>query len=232
MKINYINQIGQTNQQPKFKSKIIVVKNKTFFNILEANKKRSFEVGRTFHSDFLIEEAAVRHPLPYTFCAYNCVVGTIINRETKLANMFHLSPYEKTIKNIENVARLIYEHAKTLKEQSFAALEGLVLAGNGHKEECGNDKILMASVLDAFSKISNDMGMTYSVITGRKDGFYGVSAITDAQNGINYIYPFSEGSQKPVKKGDITGFYEKVIISPNDTLKRGYINKKEKLVSC
>lgn len=220
MKINYTD---QTKIQPHFKSNIIIVNKNTFDNLLELTKGKAFEVGRVHHKDFLIKEAAVAKPLPFTLIAYNCIVGTIINKETKLANMFHLSPYHKTMANIQNVASLIYQHAKKLKGQSDANLEGLILAGRGSGEACQEDRELMKTIMGAFSRISTDMGMDYSAITGRKYVKYGLSVMTDAQRGVNYVYPFEEGLFGNPSNKKITDFYEKVSISPNDTLVENHI---------
>lgn len=223
MRINYID---KTNQQPNFKSNIVIVNKPTFDNLLESTKARAFEVGRVYHKDFLIKEAAVAKPLSFTLEAYNCIIGTIINKETKLANMFHLSPYPKTMSDIQNVVSSIYQHAKKLKGLSHANLEGLILAGNGSNNQCQKDKELMRAIMDAFSRISTDMGMDYSVITGRKYAEYGLSVMTDAQRDVNYVFPYEfQGGilWNPFNK-KITDFYEKVSISPNDTLTENHIS--------
>lgn len=225
---------------PSFKANIYLVAKSAFKDTLE-KLPDAFEVGRTNNSDWLISEAAVNKVSAFTQDVYNCVFGSIFNPETRRVNLFHLSPYEKTMSDIQKVMAQVIEQAKELKGSSKCRLEGLLMGGNPPKKDgviasimhevrqkAGTsvydksdrqtywDVELLKSMKKAFSEISEKLGMDYSVIADRKFPCC-ASVISDASKNTHYVY--IGNAYPPVRVvSDLKDLYKTRIISPKDTI--------------
>lgn len=185
--------IDKTNNNsyisPSFKAEIRIVNDAVFDREL-AKLKKSFQVGRISNKEWLIDEAAVKKPSAYTIEAYNCVVGSIINPETKKVNMFHLSPYEGNMSQLETVLDKLFVQVKKLKDDTKSSLQGFISGGSGRLVGDRNDRRLLQSILDLLKKMSDEIGLDYSVIAGRTWNEAGVNLLCDGEKNIHYLNPF------------------------------------------
>ncbi len=232
---------GYTRQNsPSFKANILLVNKKVFQNTLD-QLPDAFQVGDSKNLDWVISEAAVNKVCAYTKDVYNCVLGSIFNPETRRVNLFHLSPYEKTMPDIQKVMAQVIEQAKQLKGNSKVRLEGLLMGGNPPKKEGmissiwqeiqksvgtsvyeGSEKQtywdvqLVKAAKETFAEIAERFGMDYTVITGRKSPCF-LNIISDA--GTNTHYVNVGNAFPPVRSAsDLASFYKTRIISPKDNI--------------
>lgn len=235
---NFRDYSGQNS--PSFKANIYLVSKKAFQNTLE-QLPDAFQVGDSKNLDWVISEAAVNKVCAYTKDVYNCVLGSIFNPETKRVNLFHLSPYEKTMPNVQKVMVQVIEQAKQLKGNSKGKLQGLLMGGNPPKKEgmiasirqeiqksLGTsvyegserqtywDVQLVKAAKEAFAEIAARFGMDYTVITGRKSPCF-LNIISDASKNTHYV---NVGNAfLPVRsESDLASFYKTRIISPKDNI--------------
>jgi len=191
MQVEKISQSYIPKKETSFKAKICYVDNKTFQALLK-QLPDCFEVGRITNKDWLIDEAAVKKKKAHTLGTYNCVVGSIFNPETKLVNMFHLSPLGKTMSNLGRVCDSIIIQAEELKGNSGAILEGFISGGNAKGLSTSSETTLLDMVLQTFVSISKKVGMDFSVLAGRENGCSSIDIISDAAANAHYINYFTD----------------------------------------
>lgn len=216
MQVRSLNQNNIYQKPLSFNARICYVDKSTFYT-MRKGLIGCFEVGDVGNSEWLIEEAAFKRPSAFTLEAYNCVVGSIFNPETQLVNMFHLSPYKKTMSRLNQVIEIIYEQAKSLKDKSEVKLEGLVTGGDGRKVGNNDDRKLLEAIKKAFENISKSQGMNYSVIAGRKNGQSHVNVISDAAKNTHYVYSYQPDFEIS-DVSELSKCHETAIICPNDEL--------------
>jgi len=177
-----------------------------------------YEVGNPIRSDFTIEEAAVNKSSAYTLSARDCVVSSIFNPETKKVNQNHLAPYQKTILSIDEVAETMFAHTQQLLGNSKIRLEGFLTAGEGYMRT-DEDLKLFQMFENNFKKVSNILGMDYSVIAQRRDGQTQVDLISDAVADAHYVYvKDNEGKNLIENLSDFMDAFVIKILSPKDKL--------------
>ncbi len=143
-----------------------------------------------FHKyEWLIENAVIQQPRAATLEAYNCVVLSIINPVRKLLNLYHLSPYEGTMSRLQDIKNTIFEQAKQLKADSKSPLEIFMTGGDSMSKDFPdeNSNKLLNALSGTINDISEKIGMTKSIIAGRKSGEIGVSVISDATENKHYL---------------------------------------------
>lgn len=213
MKINHINQ--NLNKKPSpFTARIHYVDIEVFKDLLKKENK-PFEVGSVHNSDWVINEGAFKKTVAFTRGAFNCVVGSIFNPETKLMNMFHLSPYQKTMRDIENTKAIIIAQARELKGDSKANLEGFLLGGDSQISVSRWDLELVRNIKDTFSKIADEIGMDYTTISERLAMYTSVSVISDAEKNSHFVYV--DAPKRELRNlRDLDLNFKTKIISPKD----------------
>ncbi|MDD3435766.1 MAG: hypothetical protein PHC64_01290 [Candidatus Gastranaerophilales bacterium] len=215
MKITRINQ-NYTQKNPSFNADIRLVRSGGEFLTI-AKGLRSVEVCRVTNKFFNIEEAAVMQRAAYTLRVFDCLAGSIINPETCLLNMFHLSPYENTMPRLEKVLGTIYRQAERLKGKTKTPLEGFIAGGDNSSDS----KRLFEGIKNIFDEIAKDLGMDYSIIALRKFSF-GVDLASDARTGTHYLHLKPCYCKEPewLKQNayNYLGKYRRIVISPSDTL--------------
>lgn len=219
MKIADLNQtqiMQKRSQKTSFKANINYVRPDTFHAML-ATFPRSFRVWNHGLCEWTIDQSAVRKPVAFTEGVCNCVTGSIINPETKLLNMFHLSPYESNLSNLKEIKEGLIEQAIILKNGRKKPLEGLLLGGDSPQMKEGEEAGLLKTVLEAFEYISKYFGMDYSVIAGRKNKFSHLNLLSDARNGIHYVNVNSSNSVVN-NATDLSRYYEIKLLSDKDNL--------------
>lgn len=203
-------------KKPSFKATIKYVDRKTFNRIMTQSLD-SFEVGKISNSEWLMTEAAVKKASAFTREVCNCVVGTFFNPETKLTNMFHLSPYKKNMTNLMDVKKEIFRQVKILKGDSRSNLQGVLLGGNSTAIGTSWDVKLVETVKEAFAEISDKLGMDYSIIAERKSYSPCLNIFSDASKNTHYV-----NVQEPFvqirKSVDLDHSYKTRIISPKDSI--------------
>ena len=214
---NCYNQAQVRKKEPYFKATIYYVDGATF----EEKQKLlvdCYEVGNPIRSDFTIEEAAVNKSSAYTLSARDCVVSSIFNPETKKVNQNHLAPYQKTILSIDEVAETMFAHTQQLLGNSKIRLEGFLTAGEGYMRT-DEDLKLFQMFENNFKKVSNILGMDYSVIAQRRDGQTQVDLISDAVADAHYVYvKDNEGKNLIENLSDFMDAFVIKILSPKDKL--------------
>lgn len=207
-----INQKNIHKKEPSFNARIYYVDSQTFSNILKRNPN-CFQVGRISNTNWLVDEGAFKQPSAFTLKAYNCVVCSIFNPKTKLLNKYHLSPYPKTMLQLERVQGIIFEQAKALKGMSKIKLQGFITAGDSNKIASSNERGLLPAIQETFQKIQDVLGMDYSIIAGRIVDS-GVSVISDARLNAHYVYTCPHINKREI----LANSYEINNISPKDTV--------------
>ena len=219
MKIAEFNQSQIIQKKPiktSFKADIRYVKPDTFNAMMNVYPCK-FRVWNHGLTEWVLGQSAIKKPIAYTEQVCNCVTGSIINPETRLLNMFHLSPYETNMANLKEIKERIIEQAKILKAGSSKNLEGLLLGGDSPQLEIYEQAGLLKTVLEAFKTISKDFGMDYSVIAGRKNKFSYINLLSDARNNVHYINVNSFKSNVN-NATDLSRYYEIKHLSDKDTL--------------
>lgn len=205
------------NKSPSFKADIYSVNTK-YFEQIQAKYPKIPEAGSTLFQgsrEWLIENAVIGKPQAITHRASDCSLVSIINPQTKQLNMYHLSPYERTMSRLEKIGDTIFEQAKKLQGNFDVELEGLML-GSDSKALYGEDadsfrlQEFMKKTLEA---ISQKIGMATTIITGKKDSATNVSLISDAVKNTHYVLA------RPVRPslGEFFNDFETKIFSPKDT---------------
>jgi hypothetical protein len=193
MKINSYtpNYQNKFQKQPAFEADINLVSKARFNEIITQKiieKSNPFEVGNIHNQDWTISQAAFKKPLAYTAGVYNCIAGSILNPETGLVNMFHLSPYKKTLAELEETRKIIIEQTKALKENTKSNLEGIIVGSNSSQIiETSYEKTLYKAIKELFNEMADNIGMNYSKFLGRKSGYYGINLMTDGITKRHYL---------------------------------------------
>jgi len=199
-------------KEPSFNARIFYVDSRTFSNILKRTPN-CFEVGRISNTNWLVDEGAFKQPSAFTLKAYNCVVCSIFNPKTRLLNKYHLSPYPKTMSQLERVQHTIFEQAKALKGMSKIKLQGFITGGDSNKIASSNERGLLPAIQETFQKIQDVLGMDYSIIAGKMDKSK-VSVISDARLNAHYLYRYPH-----IKNGEnLANSYEINNISSKNTV--------------
>lgn len=215
MQIKNVNQNSSYPKTPSFGENIIYLADKSSFWRHVKQFPDSFEVGRISNKIWTLEEAAIKKPFAFTWEASNCVIPSIINSETKLTNLYHISPHEENIRNLGQIRKTLVKQALELKDGSAEKLEGFINAGNSSAMPGSpwNWKLLN-TIMDIFKEISETIGMDYSVIAGRKNGSGYSSVISDAKTNTQSVY--SRFNRKIIRNmDDIKEAYDELIFSPN-----------------
>lgn len=215
MQLNSYNSNNKIHSQTSFKAEIHIV-DKARFDKELSHLKECFEVGRKTNKNWGIEEAAVEKPTAVTFDAYNCVVGAIVNPETQRLNMFHLSPYEKNMSQLNVILDKIFAQVIKLKASTDVNLQGFICGANSTEKGVTSSSNLLNSVMCLFRKMSDEVGLDYSIIAGRRNFCSGVNLLTDAKKNIHFLNPFDYSS--PARKLENPHWnYEKIKCSPGDS---------------
>ncbi len=202
--------------KPSFKATIKYVDKKTFNRII-AQAADCFEVGRTTNSEWLMTEAAVKKNSAFTRGVCNCVVGTFFNPESKLTNMFHLSPYKKNMTDLPEVKKEIFRQAKVLKGGSRSNLQGALFGGNSAAIGTGWDVKLVEAIKEAFAEIKDKLGMDYSIFAERRSYSPRLNVFSDAFKNTHYVN--IEEPFVPIRNlTDLDLSYINRIISPKDKM--------------
>jgi len=218
MQINVLNQRPITKKQPSFKAIIHYVNRPRFYEILQ-QLPDCFEVGNKYNKDWTIEEGAVKKASAFTLKTCNCLVGSIINPETKLGNFFHISPYEKNINRIDEIKDIIFEQARMLKDNSKQKLEGLILGGECKRISDKGDRKLKETFITAFEKIKKELEMDYSIISGRTNATYWLDIISDATKNAHYVNVQQKRPFEIKNLEELEQVFETKILSPKDSIK-------------
>lgn len=214
MQVNRVSQNRITRKEPSFKATINIVTDKKVFDYALNMVPESFKVG----SNWVIEEAAVLKRTAHTLTGRNCVVGSIFNPESKRVNMFHIAPSRKNMDDISMIKDTIYEQALQLKNNSLQRLEGFLTGGNNSRDRYGYSNPMLRTIENTFWAISEELGMDFSVVAGREDLCNEIHLISDARTNNHYLFP--DAYKKPILGAqELSDFFEKKIISPNDKFK-------------
>lgn len=218
MRIETLDRNRINMQNKSFKARILI--DKDLFKLAVKNLPDRFEVGNRYNSKYIIEEAAIKRPSAFTYNAANCVIFSFFNPEIKLGNKYHLSSCKDNMSKTEEIAQTIYEQAISLKGESKINLEGLIWGGDSKATSQSEDDIkLVKIIIDTANRISKEIGMDCSIITGRKDKNSCVSIASNAINNTHYVYLRILNPDKQIQDVPaLLNSYETGIISPKDTL--------------
>lgn len=202
----------RTVKDTSFKADICFVNRRTFYK-LKKELNKPFWVGGLI--DGVIKQAAVKAKNAYTTGDIVCTVGSLFNTDSKLVNMFHLSPKGKTLPHIQEVKEIIFSQAKNLRDCSSKNLQGLLLGSDANHlpDKYPKSISLREEILSVFNKISKDLGMDFSVIMGRLNPYTQMNLISDPVKNTQYIWikGLNSNSVSEVAKN-----YEIKRISPRD----------------
>lgn len=221
MNISSVNLNQSKNKyNTSFKANICFVDKRTFLNI-KKNLNQPFWVGGLI--DGVIKQAAVKQKNAYTTGDIVCTVGSLFNTDSKLVNMFHLSPKGKTLPHIQEVKEIIFSQAKNLKNLSKKNLQGLLLGSDGNRmlDKYHLSVSLREEIISVFNKISKDLGMDFSIIMGRLDPYTQMNLISDPVKNTHYIWVKGINSNSV---SEVASNYEIKRISPKD---RVFFNGKD-----
>lgn len=188
MNVNSVNLNQCKNKKDaSFKASICFVDRRTFYNI-KRDLNKPFWVGGII--DGVIKQAAIKQKNAYTTGDIVCTVGSLFNTDSKLVNMFHLSPKGNTLPNIQQVKEIIFLQAKNLKDFSSKKLQGLLLGSDANHlpDKYPKSISLREEILSVFNKISKDLGMDFSVIMGRLNPYTQMNLISDPVKNTHYIW--------------------------------------------
>ena len=211
-KINYNSANFSNQKQPSFKATIRYVSGIDFKRILR-QLPYAFEAGDC--ENYTMYTSVVKKPSAFTTGAFNCVIGTIFNPETKLTNMFHLAP-SKNYYNIDSIKNELFRQATELKGDSSVNLEGFLTGGNAYMSLGSWDMAFVQAIKDIFSDISKKIGMDCTMITERFDNYIGVNVISNAR--VNTHYVNVTRSYADIVPDNLYKIFKTVKISPKDTV--------------